>query len=83
MTSDIGTLRPGDRIRITHAEFPAWKPTWATVRKIGIRFPDTPAFRQLTVMVRLDEHPFPKVAWQRMSDFGWGEGDPHISWEAE
>ena len=78
---DISTLRPGDRILVSNSEFPTWRPTWATVRKIGIRFPDSPELRQLTVMVRLDEHPFPEMLSQCMSDFGWNEGHENISWE--
>ncbi len=82
MASFLG-VQPGDRVIVSNSEFADWKPMAATVIKLGIRFPDSPPHREKTIMVRLDEHPFPKVFASKMRDFGWGEDHPTITMERE
>ena len=83
MADLVSSLRPGDRVTVTHKEFPEWKPTAATVLQLGIKFPASmPPIRRLTMKVRLDEHPFPEVLWcEPMRDFSFVVGDPNIGLE--
>lgn len=73
----------GDRIVVSNSEFKDWAPTAATVISRGLRFSGSDEFREHNVMVRLDEHPFPAVAYERMRHFGWAEHHPTITWELE
>ena len=76
----MNNLRPGDRVRITHHEFPTWIPTNATVIKLGIRFPDTPLAIK-TITVRLDKQPFKKVYVGGVHDLTFFEEDTNIELE--
>lgn len=76
----LDNLRPGDRVRITHREFPDWRPTNATVIKLSIAHPDTSMAYQV-ITVRLDTQPFKVNIAGGIKDFGFEENDPNIELE--
>ncbi len=73
----------GDRIIVSNSEFSTWLPTPATVIKRSVRFRASEEFRQHTVTVRLDAHPFPEVIMLKVQDLTWEAGHPTITWELE
>ena len=76
----LDNLRTGDRVRVTHHEFPTWIPTNATVISLGIRFPDTPLASR-TITVRLDKQPFKTIYLGGVRDLSFSEDDTRIELE--
>jgi len=76
----LNDFRPGDRVRVTHHEFPSWIPTNATVMSLGIRFADTPLAIK-TIMVRLDKQPFKKIYVGGVRDLSFDERSTEIELE--